>query len=91
MGGQVVGRRGGRGTRRKEEEEAAPTTADRTTWKLDGEKGSGYVISQSTIEINNIVWWGTFGGDSPSLLIKTQDRTSFTVCSGNHPTHGAFF
>lgn len=26
------------------EEEEAPTAADQTTWKLDGEKGSGYVI-----------------------------------------------
>lgn len=34
--------RGGGG----KEEEEAPTTADQTTWKLDGENGSGYVILQ---------------------------------------------
>lgn len=28
------------------EEEEAPTADDRTMWKLDGEKGNGYVISQ---------------------------------------------
>lgn len=64
------------GEGKEEEEEEAPTTAVRTTWKLDGEKGSGYVISQQrTVENNSIDWWEIFSGDSPSLLIETQDTT----------------
>lgn len=52
-----------------------------TGWREGGED----VLSQSTIQIGRIVWGETSGGDSPSLLIEAQDRTEFTVCSGNHP------
>lgn len=40
-------------------------------------KGVGVLLQYSMVVTNSMDWWESFSGDSPSLLIDTQDAMCY--------------